>query len=104
MAYNRYKYLMKPDGKTMYPFPPIEIKTRLTDVFRIYNQDKTRLDRISHEVYGDSGWGFIILLANPEYAIEFDIPKDAVLRIPLPIREVVTEFESKLIKFRDKKK
>ena len=103
MAYNRYKYLMKPDGRTMYPFPPIKIRKRLTDVFRVYNQDKTRLDRISNEVYGESGWGFLIMLANPEYAIEFDIPKGAVLRVPLPLREVVTEFEGKLIKFRDKK-
>ncbi|MHA1988584.1 MAG: hypothetical protein ACW98D_18280 [Promethearchaeota archaeon] len=102
MAYNRYKYLLRENGRTLYPFPPVKIKERLSDVFRVYNSDKTRLDRISYEVYGDSGWGFLILLANPRYAMEFDIPKGTVLRIPFPLREAVTEFESKLIKFRDK--
>lgn len=103
MAYNRYKYLTKTDGTGMSITPAIKIKERIeTDVFRVYNSDKTRLDRISHEVYGESGWGFLILLANPEYAIEFDIPKGTVLRVPLPLREVITEYESKMLRLKDK--
>lgn len=82
--------------------PYIKIKDRDTDVFRLYNSDKTRLDRISAEVYEDDGYGWLILMANPEYYMEFDIPKETVLRIPLPLREVLTEVEGKLLRKKQK--
>ena len=98
MGKDRYKILRREDGKGIDVMPPIKIKERNTDIFRIYNSDKTRLDRISAEVYEDDTYGWLILLANPEYSIEFDIPKEAVLRIPLPLREVLTEVEGKILR------
>jgi hypothetical protein len=100
MASDRYKHLRTDDGKLKI-MPPIKIKERTTDYFRVYNSNKTRLDRISAEVYEDDGYGWLILLANPDYAMEFDIPINTVLRIPFPLREVLTEVESKIIKKRD---
>tara|TARA_B100000963_G_scaffold186737_2_gene162417 strand:- start:2077 stop:2388 length:312 start_codon:yes stop_codon:yes gene_type:complete len=98
MGKDRYKLLRNKNGEGLQIMPPIEIKSRNTDIFRIYNSDKTRLDRISAEVYEDDTYGWLILMANPEYFVEFDIPKETVLRIPLPLREVLTEVESKLLR------
>lgn len=102
MAKDRYKLLRKKDGQGIEVMPAIKIKDRETDVFRLYNSDKTRLDRISAEVYEDDGYGWLILMANPEYYMEFDIPKETVLRIPLPLREVLTEVEGKLLRKKQK--
>jgi hypothetical protein len=101
MGIDRYKYLRSKNNSGSKPMPPIKIDRRTTDVYRIYNLDRTRLDRISAEIYGDDTYGWLILLANPEYSVEFDIPKSTVLRIPFPLREVITEFEGKLIANRD---
>ena len=98
MGRDRYKLLRKKNGKGTEIMPPIKINERDTDVFRTYNSDKTRLDRISAEVYEDDTYGWLILMANPEYYMEFDIPKDTVIRIPLPLREVLTEVEGKLLR------
>jgi hypothetical protein len=96
MAIDRYKYLRNENSISI--SPPVTIKNRTTDVFRIYNSDKTRLDRISAEIYEDPGYGWLILLANPEYTMEFDIPRQTVLRIPYPLRDVLSEYENKVIK------
>jgi hypothetical protein len=97
---DRYKYLKNSDG-SMSSMPKIVLKNKTTDIFRVYNFDRTRLDRISAEVYGEDEYGWLILLANPEYAIEFDIPQGAVLRVPYPLRDTLSEFESKIIKQRN---
>lgn len=102
MGKDRYKLLRKSNGQGVEIMPPITIKNRNTDTFRVYNSDKTRLDRISAEVYEDDTYGWLILMANPEYFVEFDIPKEAVIRIPLPLREVLTEVESKLLRQKEK--
>ena len=81
--------------------PPIKLRKRDSDIFRVYDYDLTRLDRISGEIYEDDTYGWLILLANPEYPMEFDIPKGTVIRIPFPLREAISEIESKIIKTRD---
>lgn len=102
MGKDRYKLLRKPNGQGVEIMPQIKIKNRNTDAFRVYNSDKTRLDRISAEVYEDDTYGWLILMANPEYFVEFDIPKESVIRVPLPLREVLTEVESKLLRQKEK--
>jgi len=101
MSYSRYKFLQNNEGE-MSISPSIKIKKRNTDIYRVYNPDKTRLDRISYEVYEDDNYGWLILKANPEYLLEFDIPKNTVLRIPLPLREVLTDFEAETLRKKDK--
>lgn len=101
MGINRYKFLESSDNSGSKVMPPVTIKKRSTDIYRVYNSDKNRLDRISAEVYGDDTYGWLILLANPEYAMEFDIPKNKVLRIPVPLNEVITDVEGQIIRKRD---
>ena len=100
MGIDRYKYLRKDDG-TMRIMPPVKLRKRSTDIFRVYDYDKTRLDRISADVYGDDSYGWLILMANPDYPMEFDIPKGTAIRVPFPLRESISEFEGKVIKLRD---
>ena len=100
MGVDRYKYLKREDG-TMRIMPPFTVSERSTDVFRTYDSDKTRLDRISAEVYEDDSYGWLILAANPNYAMEFDIPKKTVIRVPFPLREAISEVEGIIIKTRD---
>lgn len=95
MSFSRYSKLIY-NGK-MGSFPEIKINNRNSDIFVTYNPNITRLDRIAGEIYGDETLYWMILLANPGYYMEFDIPSGAVIRVPNPISEVITEFNSKLI-------
>ncbi len=82
--------------------PGIVISKRDTDKFVIYNSDKMRLDTIAGDVYGDDLYNWLILLANPEYPLEFDIPNNTVIRVPFPINDVVTEYEQKVVSLKNK--
>lgn len=95
MAFSRYSPLAF--NGNMRSFPKILITKRSTDIYVTYNSNKTRLDRIAAEVYGDDTLYWIILLANPNYYMEFDIPNGAVIRIPNPVSEVISEFNSKVL-------
>jgi hypothetical protein len=81
----------------MRSFPKIKISNRSTDIFVTYNPNKTRLDRIAADAYGDDTLYWLILLANPQYYMEFNIPSGAVIRVPNPISDVLSEFNSKIL-------
>lgn len=100
MSLNRYSYL-KFDGKIQ-TMPSISISLRDTDKYVQYNSDKNRLDRIAGSIYGDDTYGWLILLANKEYSMEFDIPRNTVIRVPFPLRDAEAEFVSKLLFSKDK--
>ena len=95
MPVSRYAKL-KVNGE-MRSFPKVKINIRSTDIYVTYNPSKTRLDRMAADAYGDDTLYWIILLANPQYYMEFDIPSGAVIRIPNPIADVLTEFNSKIL-------
>jgi len=82
--------LLKVDDKLL-SMPGITIKPRLTDKFVNYNKRLTRLDRIAGEIYEDDTLTRIILWANPEYYLEFDIPDNTIIRVPYPLEEVIQE-------------
>ena len=101
MGINRYTFLKNTDG-TLKDFPKITISNRVTDRYVQYNSNKTRLDRISADAYDDDTYGWLILLANPEYFVEFDITNNSIVRVPYPLQDVLTEFQNKIINDRDK--
>ena len=80
----------------MQSFPRVIIDKRGTDKFVLFNLEKTRLDRIAYEIYEDDTFWWVILLANPEYFLEFDIPLNTVIRVPFPVLDVLGEIESKI--------
>jgi hypothetical protein len=101
MGTDRYEFLIRSDG-TMQNLPKVKISGRDTDKFVVYDSARTRLDRISAEIYDDDTYGWLILLANPEFFIEFDIPSGTVVRIPFPLQDVLTEYQTKVISKKDK--
>lgn len=94
MQISRYTRL-KSNG-ALKNMPKIVIRNRSTDVFITYNPGITRLDRIAADMYQDDTLYWLILLANPQYYSEFDIPYRTVIRIPMPLNEVLAEFQTKI--------
>lgn len=88
-------------GDTLMSFPPFLIEERSTDHFVEYNKERTRLDRIANNVYGDPQKWKLILWANPQYFTEFDIPNNTVIRVPSPLDEVETEVTDKILRGRN---
>jgi hypothetical protein len=77
----------------MLSIPSITIKERDTDKFVNYSYQTNRLDRISAEIYGDDTYWWVILMANPDYYMEYDIPTNTVIRVPFPLEEVLFDFQ-----------
>lgn len=101
MAISRYKQLITPQRK-MQIMPGVVISNRDTDKFIIYNSDKMRLDTIAADVYGDDMYSWLILLSNPEYPLEFDIPNNTIIRVPYPLNDVLVEYEQKVVALKNK--
>lgn len=83
-------------GQELLDTPPMVIRSRSTDIFVVYNKNKTRLDRIAYNIYKDETCWRLIMMANPEYFCEYDIPDNTVIRIPSPLGDVLKEVVSKL--------
>lgn len=94
-----YKYLFN-NGQVI-DMPAIKIKSRATDKFIEYNSKTTRVDRISNDVYGNPTYWRVIMWANPEYYVEYDIPDNTALRVPLPLDDVVQEIIEKVVNNKD---
>jgi len=82
--------------------PQVEIDRRVTDKSVTYNKQKNRLDTIAGKIYEDETFWRLILWANPEYFLEFDIPDDTVIRVPYPLQDVINEVSLKISSRRDK--
>ena len=93
MADSRYNKLIY-NGKIK-SSPKVKISNRLTDIYLTYNPRVTRLDRIAADIYKDDTLYWLILMANPQYYIEFDIPANSIIRVPFPLNDVLAEFYSK---------
>lgn len=63
------------------------IKPSTSDIYRVLKQ-YDNLDTWADEYYGDVNLSWIIMCANPEYSLEFEIPAGTRLRIPLPLERV----------------
>jgi hypothetical protein len=55
------------------------------------------LDIISYNYYNDPNYGWLILMANPEYgSMEYNIPDGALLRIPYPLGETIEDYKKSI--------
>ena len=100
MALNLYQYLK--DGDKQRNMPAITIQARDTDKKVVYDKKKNRLDRIAGDFYRDEAYWRVILWANPDYSLEFDIPDRTVIRIPFPIEEVEQEIVQQINRKKNK--
>lgn len=95
MAFDFYKLIS--DGTLFPTMPAITIDKRDTDKKVLYNKNNNRLDRIAGDIYQDETFWRIILWANPDYYLEFDIPDNTVIRVPFPFNDVRDEVINKIL-------
>jgi len=96
MSYlNRYRKLY--DDESMITPPFVKLTEKVSDRFVQYNVNKSRLDKISQEYYGEPFYGWLILIANPELGgLEWNIIDGQNIRVPLPLDVTLREYETKL--------
>ncbi len=73
------------------PVPVVTIRERETDIIEPYYQGVSRLYLLSDQYYGNPHYEQLILLANPEWLSEFDIPDGTLLRLPYPLVDALQE-------------
>ena len=98
MPYNFYSPLQ--DNDSLKNMPPIKITKRDTDKSITYNSQLNRLDTIAGNIYNDETLWRLILWANEQYFMEFDIPNNTVIRVPYPLQDVLTEVQTSIIEKR----
>ena len=100
MPYNFYSLLRNNDS--LRDMPALKIEKRTTDKSVTYNKQLNRLDNIAGNIYNDETLWRLILWANEQYFMEFDIPNNTVIRVPWPLQDVLTEVQTKIAEKRDK--
>ena len=97
MSYDRYTK-MRINGKVNIP-PTVKIPVKSTDFYETYRLGISRLDLISYDYYGDPGYDWLILLANPSLPdLEYNIPDGTVIRIPYPLDMTLDMYNTQLNK------
>ena len=98
MSYDRYARF-RVNGKISVPVQ-VKIAPKSTDYFETYNRGSSRLDLISSSYYGDPGYDWLILMANPDVAdLEYLIPNGTILRIPYPLDITLENFNKQIDKY-----
>lgn len=98
-SYDRYTLFRREGSIDIVPNIKLDIKP--TDYYEIYRAGSTRLDIISNRYYGNPTYGWLILMANPEYgSMEFEIPNNSTFRIPYPLNETLDEYSKKVDEYR----
>ena len=96
MGYDIYKHVR--NGNDVGFLPIITIPESQTDIFEIYNEEN-RLDKLANDYYNNPTDYKLILMANPKYSIEFDIPIGTIIRIPFPKDSAILRFQNELKKY-----
>lgn len=98
MGYDRYRKV-RVNGKVNV-LPTVTIAPKATDYFEPYYTGRSRLDLISYNYYGDPGYDWLILLANPDVPdLEYQIPNGTVLRIPYPLNITLENYNNQLDRY-----
>ena len=91
--YNRYKNFFVNGQQTVVPY--VTLPTRPSDQKYIYRTNRSRLDKISFEKYGSPYFGWLILMANPEFGgLETNIPDGTILAIPYPLLGALLDYKN----------
>ncbi len=95
--FDRYGNFKVNDKLTFIPF--IKLTPKSSDIKIIWKKTK-RLDKISNDQYGAPFYGWLIMLANPQYGgLEFDIPEGAAITIPFPLMQSLQDYQNKIDKY-----
>lgn len=73
--------------------PGIKIPALSGDKKIVYKVGDTRLDKVSDTYYSSPYYGWLIMLANPEFGgLEFNIPDQSIIRIPFPFELAINSY------------
>ena len=93
--YNRYNQFLQNGQQTVVPYVELPVKT--SDKSYIYKIGTSRLDKVSQQFYGSPLFGWLIMLANPQFTgFEFNIPDAAILTRPYPLLTSLQDYKSTL--------
>lgn len=99
-SYDRYT-LFRSEG-SIDIVPGITLDKKSSDYYEIYRAGHSRLDILSNKYYGNPSYGWIILMANPQFSsMEFEIPNNETIRIPYPLDDTLSEYIQKVKKYRE---
>jgi len=98
MGIDRYKDFRINGMAKRVPF--IKLKTKTSDKIEYYKLGTSRMDLISYKYYQDASYGWLIMLANPEYGgLEFNIPDGSSIVVPFPLETSITQYNSEIKKY-----
>lgn len=84
----------------MRPLPSITLPELSSDKVVIYRLGDTRLDKLSNSYYNTPYYGWLIMLANPEFGgLEFMIPDQAIIRIPFPFESAISRYNEEVNRY-----
>lgn len=93
--YNRYGTFLVEGQQTVVPY--VELPNKPSDKVYIYRSGFSRLDKISQMYYSSPLFGWLIMMANPQYGgLEWNIPDGSVLRIPFPLISSLQDYKTAL--------
>jgi hypothetical protein len=94
-VYNRYVNFIVDGEQTVVPY--VNLPKKSSDKIYIYKQAMSRMDKISQQYYGSPAFGWLIMIANPQFGgIEFVIPDGALLTIPYPLVTSLQDYKNAL--------
>jgi hypothetical protein len=98
MSYDRYQKFR--NNGTIGIVPGIKLTVKPTDEYVQYELNKSRLDLISYEYYGDANYDWLIMLANPQFgSLEYMIPDGEIIRVPFPLSDTIKDYEYQIEKY-----
>ena len=82
------------------PVPGIKIIEKKSDKYLTYKGGSTRFDILSEKYYNSPYYGWLIMLANPEFGgLEFNIPNNKTIRIPFPLTSTINNYLEEVDKY-----
>jgi hypothetical protein len=93
--YNRYTDFLVEGSQTVVPF--VNLPSKSSDKKFIYKVGESRMDKISQQNYGTPYFGWLIMVANPQFGgQEWSIPDGSILTIPFPLITSLQDYKSQL--------
>lgn len=93
--WNRYNTFLVNGQQTVVPY--VSLPQKVSDKKYIYKVGQSRLDKVSQQYYNTPYFGWLILLANPQYGgLEWDYPDGTILTIPFPLLTSLQDYKNAL--------
>lgn len=97
--YDRYEQF-RYNGK-MSPIPGLRLSIQGGDKNVVYKLGETRLDKLSNTYYNTPYYGWLIMLANPQFGgLEFNIPDQSIIIIPFPFESAIGRYTAEVNKYK----